>query len=343
MTIPPTLSAPHSDLLAAGVCAARAGVAGNPSDALGGAALAVPVHELCARVELRRSDRLRIRSERSELGWASVTELVQHAARFGHEGGARLVSAAIVTLVNELVRHGIELAPDPFEVVWSTDIPRSVGLAGSSALVIATMRALLQQWHATLAPEVMAALALEAESVELGVAAGWMDRATQAHELPTLVDTRRMHDARGHAIPEMRAVSPREPIELVVAWDPEGAAPSGRLHGGLRERAAAGEPLVHDAVEGLVAAAHAAADAVEHGDHAALRDAVRSTCSWREALGALDATTARLVALAEGEGAAASSAGSGGAVLVVPAPGTSDEVLACFAEHGRPASRVVVE
>ncbi len=341
-----------------GRACARAGVAGNPSDALGGAAFAVPIRGLHATVELRESTRLGVRASRSVAGWSSVAELVEHAGRYGHDGGDRLVSAAIVTLSRHLdaCAAGEHAAADgaaeavqrrdgdvPFEAVWSTDIPRSVGLAGSSAIITATLRALAQRWRYDLEPQVLAALALETEAVELGVAAGWMDRAVQANDRPTLVDTRTCTDHGGHRVPTMTAVRPGAPVALVVAWDPAGAAPSGRLHGELHERAAAGEPLVVRTVERLVEAAGAAADAVERGDLDALADAVDATCELRDALGALDATTAALAASARRHGAAATSAGSGGAVLAVPRSTEAEQLAETFRRHGAQALPLTIE
>lgn len=305
---------------ATGWCAARAGVAGNPSDAIGGAAVAVPVPMLSATVELHDADRLVLRPRHDD-GWSSVHELVAHTDRYGHEGGGRLVSAAIVSLVRWCSEHGVDIDPSPFELRWSTGAPRSVGLGGSSAIVIAALRALCCRWRLELDAPQLAAVALHAEVGELGVAAGWMDRAVQALGAPTFVDTR-----GGGEVPEMRvlAVDPR--LELLVAWDPAGAAPSGRLHAGLRERSAAGEPVVLAAVDRLVDAAVGAADALERGDRDELARAVSQTCDARDRVGALDEATRRLVRVGSEMSAAATSAGSGGAVLVVPPLGATHDV-----------------
>ena len=168
---------------------ARAGLAGNPSDALGGAALAVSVPALRARVRLRAAPRMSVRGPANEASWESIEALAAQVSRFGHEGADRLVTAAIVTLWRHLRALGAPIAdPSPFEVEWASDIPRSVGLAGSSALVVATIRAAAQRWGVELDPATVASLALSAERDELGIAAGWMDRAVQAHDAAVLVE-----------------------------------------------------------------------------------------------------------------------------------------------------------
>ena len=314
-----------------GRATARAGVAGNPSDALGGAALAVPVPTLGARVRLCDADRLRVRREPPEPGWASVSELATLTERLGHDGGDRLVTAAVVTLHRHLCDEGIDHDDAPFEAQWSTDVPRSVGLAGSSALVIATMRALAQRWGIELAAPRLAELALRTEVDELGIAAGWMDRAVQAHAAPTLVDRRVDPDA---ALPHMAVVEPVAPLELLVAWDPAGASPSGRLHGRLRERLAAGDPGLGRLLDQLVDTARTAATALAAADPGSLAELVDRSCELRRRLGALDAVTAGLVEQVRSAGGAATSAGSGGAVLVVPRAAPASELHERLAAAG---------
>lgn len=323
-----------------GRATARAGVAGNPSDALGGAAFAVPVEQLSARVELVDAGSMSVERADRAAPFPSVSALVEHTERYGHDGGDRLVTAAIVTLHHHLRDAGVEVDDRPFRARWSTDIPRSVGLAGSSALVIATLRALLSRWEVDLEAPQVAALALAAESDELGIAAGWMDRAVQAHGRPTLVDTRSL-DADG--VPSMRLVEPATAVELVVAWDASGAAPSGRLHGDLRAALAAGDPVVTGAVDDLVAAAVDAADALADGDLARLSDAVGRSCGLRAQLGALDAATAAMAAAVRAVGGAATSAGSGGAVLAVPGPSGAPSLVEHLAARGWSSSVVLLD
>ncbi len=63
-----------------------------------------------------------------------------------------------------------------------TEIPREVGLGGSSAIVIATLRALCALARSRLDPAATAAIALAVETEDLGIAAGPQDRLIQAHE-----------------------------------------------------------------------------------------------------------------------------------------------------------------
>ena len=97
--------------------------------------------------------------------------------------GADLVSAAVMRL------QRVTGAPvSASEIRWGTNIPRSVGLAGSSAIVIAVLRALCASHAIALAPDALARLALEVETEELGIAAGLQDRIAQVYGGVTFMD-----------------------------------------------------------------------------------------------------------------------------------------------------------
>ena len=103
--------------MASGSAFARAALAGNPSDGYGGAVLAVCVPALAAHAEATR------------------------AARCTSDPPSPLVDAAVA-------RFGRGACA----VRWRTDVPREVGLAGSSAIVTATLRALCALHDDVLAP-----------------------------------------------------------------------------------------------------------------------------------------------------------------------------------------------
>jgi glucuronokinase len=262
---------------------ARAGLAGNPSDAYGGAAVAVPIPALAATVEVEDAPALNVD---------------------GPAEGRRLISAAVA----RLARHaGVD--DEGFEVRWSTTIPREVGLAGSSALIIATMQALCARWELTIPPLELAHMALAIEVDDLGIAAGLMDRAVQAFGVAVLVDG-----------DDARPLSIVAPPRLVVAWSSAGASPSHRVHGPLRARFDAGDATVVEAMVRLAALGRAAAAALEAGDHEALAGCVRTTFAVRVSLRIVCPEVMAMVDALEATGAAATSAGSGGAVVGLLAP-----------------------
>jgi glucuronokinase len=55
-----------------------------------------------------------------------------------------------------------------------------VGLAGSSAIIVATLRCLMEFYDVDIPPEVQPSLALSVERDELKIGAGLQDRVIQA-------------------------------------------------------------------------------------------------------------------------------------------------------------------
>lgn len=304
-----------------GTATARAGLAGNPSDLYEGAVVSIPVPRLTAAVEVADAERLTIRRAGESIGWSSVGELVAQVSRFGHEGGDRLVTAAVARLARAASDGGSRITADAFAVAWNTTIPRSVGLAGSSALVVATMRALCERWGTSIDPVELAVLALEAERDDLGIPAGMQDRIVQAVGAPVHMDFR-----GGASRPMMRRLVPARELRLFVAWTEAAAAPSARYHQVLRERYDA-EPRVRSDMRRLAALADDAATAIERGDGVALADIIDASFAIRSSLAPVAGAQLAMVTAARRAGAAATSAGSGGSIVGIARDGGAVSAL----------------
>jgi len=252
-----------------GSAPARAALAGNPSDGYGGRVLAVALDVLGA--------------------------------------AARAAPAAADDVEGELARAAVarlrrEVGLGPVRVRWRTTVPREVGLAGSSAIVIAVLRALLEVEERALAPDELARLALAVEAEDLGIAAGLQDRLVQCHG--ALLD---MDFARGR----VEALDPALLPPLYIAWHPEAAGPSGAIHAELREREREVRPVM-DELAGLAARAR---DALLAGDDAAFAACVDSSLDARARIMPVHPRVARMAEVARAGGASANSAGSGGAIV----------------------------
>jgi glucuronokinase len=267
--------------------------------------LSTVVPQLSARVEATVSHSLTVAGP--ERSWRSVGELRADAERYGHDGGDRLVTAALVTLDRLLPPEHRRPA---LHVQWSTTIPRSVGLGGSSALVLATMQAALGCWGLDVPPHELAEAALMAETDELGLAAGLADRVAQVWATTVLTDCR-------GAAPVISAVPVHGAPEVLLAWNPAAAGPSDRYHGELRTRFAAGEPGLAGAMAELAGLADAAARALASGDRAGFAEAVDASLEARCALGPVPAAALEPVEALRAAGASVNFAGSGGALVIV--------------------------
>jgi glucuronokinase len=257
--------------MASGRAFARAALAGNPSDGYGGAVLAVCVPALAAHAGATR------------------------AARATSDPPSALVDAAVA-----------RFARGACAVRWRTEVPREVGLAGSSAIVTATVRALCALHDHALRPDDLAEMVLAVEVEDLGIAAGPQDRYAQAHEGLVLMDF-------GAARPRVERLDVALLPPLYLAWRTDAGQTSHAVHGGLRERA--GQAAVRTAMTRLAAHAHAARDALHAGDVTAFAAAVDASYDERAALIDLDPRHVAMVHAARGAGASANYAGSGGAIV----------------------------
>src|SRR4051794_15941423 len=270
---------------ATGSAQARAALAGNPSDGFGGATLAVAVRDFGARAEVRDAPGLEVEPP-NELARAA-------AARLGGEVAVR----------------------------WDCDVPREVGLAGSSAIVVAVLRAMARLRGRTFAPSGLAALALAVETEDLGIAAGLQDRVAQAFGTLVAMEF-------GGAEPVYEPLDPRLLPPLYLAWHAGTAQPSTHVHSDLRQRHAAGDPAVREGMRRLAAHARVARDALLAGDHAAFGRALDGSFDERAGMIELDPRHVRMVEVARAHGATANYAGSGGAIVgTAPDPEAVQDAL----------------
>lgn len=290
---------------------ARAALAGNPSDGYGGAVFGVPVPAFTTTANL--------------VGIESGYEFVDaHSGtdRFGHWSD---VERAVATLradtphclvlgaVATVAAGGGTLRP--FRLRIDTTIPMSVGLAGSSAIVIAALRALLRWDHDVMSPNGLALAALEVETEHLGIAAGLQDRVVQVHGQPMLMrfDREATRSGPGTFTPVVQ----RERLRLLVALRPGSAEPSQVVHGDLRARFEADTGDITAAMSALAGHAIDAAAAFASGDVERLGAAMDSTFDIRTSLLDLSASHVEMIEAARSRGAHANYTGSGGAIVAL--------------------------
>jgi glucuronokinase len=264
----------------ASTCAARAALAGNPSDGFGGAVVAVPIHDLCAVASATEASAFNINAADPDL-----------------ERLLRATADRFEATVHEL---------PPVTLSASTAIPRSVGLAGSSALVIAALRSLAGWTGARWSPIELARLALSVERDVLGIEAGLQDRLVQA--VGDLVAMR--FDPVDFSV-----MTPAAELPLFVAWSPEAAETSDTVHRSLRRRFDGADPKIRAAMAALADQAVRAQTAIETGDLDTLGDSMTRTLDIRMAIIDVGPAQRRLVRTGRQLGAAVNSAGSGGSVV----------------------------
>lgn len=285
---------------------ARVHLAGNPSDGYRGAVLSMTVPTLTATVVATDDEHFSIHGPADR--WDSMASLADETRRLGHDGGDRLVRAALLRL-DRWLDPAVERRPARIE--WSTDIPRSVGLGGSSAIVLATMRAALDLWMVDEPPSDLdlAHLALAAETEDLDISAGLADRTVQAMGGVVLTDCR--------ATPVAVPVTPGRDVALTLLWRAEAAAPSGEYHGRLRAAVADREPGTLAGLERLAALADLGAAALRDGDADGLGRAMDESLDARRQLAPVPPEALVGVDDLRRGGASVNFAGSGGTIVVL--------------------------
>lgn len=255
---------------------ARTAVAGNPSDGYGGAVVSVPVPQLAATATVVSS---------GSPADAPELELVAATRR-------RFALAASLA--------------SPAQISIETTIPRSVGLAGSSAIVIATLRVLAGHHGVVLAPMEIATLAHTIEREDLGIAGGWQDQVIQSHGVPLLME---------FAEPMRQRVLQTTALPLWIAWSTEAGEPSGDSHRDLRSR----EHEVTKVMAELADVARRCAHALDSNDGHTVKECINATFDLRREIMPIAAAHDDMIMTARSAGSAANFAGSGGAIIgVVP-------------------------
>jgi glucuronokinase len=311
---------------------ARAGLLGNPSDMYGGKVISFLLRDFSASVHLWESPQLTFRlhpqHDRTEFG--DLDDLVNSVTRHGYYGMQRVLLATCRRFVAYCQERGLRLRRANFTIEYESDIPRQSGLGGSSAMIIAMLRALLRFYRLpvrALPPAELAELALSVETKELGIAAGLQDRVVQAYGGLTYMDF-----SSGHGVYARldSALLPR----FGLAWVSDrqmGSQESGQVHTPVRFRWEQGDPVVRRAIRGIARCADEGREALEQGDAKKLARLIDRNFELRRAMfgdtGA-ERHNLRLVELARAAGFSAKLPGSGGAALILLAEGGEEARLA---------------
>jgi len=294
---------------------ARAGLLGNPSDGFFGKTIAFSIRNFAAEVTLWESPELEILpSAEDRAHFQSVADLIDQISRFGYYGGVRLIKATIKKFADFFAQRNVALPPRNFTIRYSSNIPRLVGLGGSSAIVTATMRALMRFYDLELPKTILPSLALSAETDELKIPAGLQDRVVQTYEGVVYMDfARHLLEKQGHGHYEPL---PKKSLRNVfVAYRAELAEGSEVVHSGLRVRFERGERAVVDAMKRFAGFAEEGRQALLDGDLDTLARLIDANFDLRRQICPLNPRHVEMVEVARKLGAACKFAGSGGAVV----------------------------
>ncbi len=297
------------------VAHARAGMLGNPSDAYFGRTISVIVKNFSARVVLYEWPELEIiLSRQDRCCFDRLGELVQDVQLNGYYGGLRLIKAAIKRFADYCTEKGIKLHDRNFALRYETDIPRQVGLAGSSAIITAVFRALMLFYEVSIPKPILPGLILSVETREIGIAAGLQDRVAQVYGGLTYMDfNRELMERHGHGCYE--SLDPALLPPLYVAYRTDLSEISGIFHSNIRARWESGEKAVVEAMQHVADLALEGRECLLRGDHVRLGALIDENFDTRASIYKLDPRNVDMVMRARAAGASAHYAGSGGSIL----------------------------
>ena len=326
---------------------ARAGLLGNPSDGYNGKTISVIVRNFRAEVVLYEWDTVDIvLAEHDRARFRTVYDLAQDVTLHGYYGGIRLIKATIKRFVEHCRRRGIELHTENFSVRYSSDIPRQVGLAGSSAIIVATLRCLMDFYGVEIPLEAQPTFVLAIESEELGISAGLQDRVIQCYEGAVYMD----FDPSCARVVDGLTCYRYEPLDpallppLYIGYHGSLGEPTERFHDDIRGRFNRGDRQVVEAMKRFAGLAASGREAVLSRDGVRLSRLIDANFDTRRGIYTLPAWQVKMVETARRRGATAKFAGSGGAIIgTYPDEAVFDALRTDLAEIGCNVIKVQVD
>ncbi|KAI8073514.1 ribosomal protein S5 domain 2-type protein [Gilbertella persicaria] len=308
---------------------ARVGLMGNPSDGFYGKTLSLLISNFWAEVTLipnspddKQLEAIRILPNpvSDPHKFASMASLVGISDIDGYDTGDRLLQACCKVFYTYCQSHQIPIdTHQGFRMMFETNIPRQVGLAGSSAIITALWKALAKFYGVTreqIPLELQASLVLKVEQEELSIAAGLQDRVIQSYGGLVYMDFDRAYmDQHGHGKYESLDVQLLPKLWLAYVADPED---SGKVHSTVKQRFLNGDQEIVTAMKKFGSLTDQARESLENHDHKRFAELMSANFDLRrETYGdsVVGASNLRMIELARQHNCAAKFPGSGGAIV----------------------------
>jgi len=298
---------------------ARAGLLGNPSDGYNGKTISFILRNFWADVVLYEWDSVDIvLAERDRARFRSVYDLAKDVELHGYYGGIRLIKATIKKFVDYCQAQEIALHDQNFSVRYRTNIPQQVGLAGSSAIITATLLALMEFYDVEVLLPVQPTFVLSVEGA-LGIAGGLQDRVIQCYEGMVYMDFApdKAQTVAGLTHYAYERMDPDLLPLIYVAYHATLGEPTEIFHNDIRGRFNRGDPIIVKAMEDFAQLAEDGREAILAHDVARLSQLIDANFDLRNSISVLSAWQIRMVEVARACGASAKFAGSGGAIVGV--------------------------
>ncbi len=293
----------------------RAGLIGNPSDGYFGKTISFSFSNYAAEVVLYESPELEIMPcQKDQSVFGSIHALVNDVELHGYYGGIRLLKATIKKFFDYCRENQIVLHSSNFTIRYKSNIPHGVGLAGSSAIITACMRALMAFYGVTIPKPVQAGLILSAEKEELHIAAGLQDRVIQVYEGMVHMDfAEDIMATRGCGNYEYLDYKLLPPV--YIAYQEDLSEVSDVFHNNIRDRFNRKEKLVVDAMKYWAEITDKFKDALIAGQVNKLGPLLDANFDMRKKVYQISKANLEMIDTARSCGCSAKFTGSGGAIV----------------------------
>ena len=294
---------------------ARAGLLGNPSDGYYGKTISMSVRNFGARITLYQTPELHIKPQEQDVStYKNIYDLYESIQLHGYYGGERLIKASIKKFLEYCNKKKVRLENKNFTIQYQSNIPRQVGLAGSSAIITATMKALIRFYGIPIPQEYLPTLVLDAEKDELGINAGLQDRVIQVYEGCVYMDFEKNH-LMSKEYGKYQSLDPALLPRIYIAYRLDLGKVSGRVLNDIRIRYEAGDRLVIDTLHQIAGLADEGKKAMESHDDAALSALINENFDLRSKIMNINSENMNMIQTARACNVPAKFAGSGGSII----------------------------
>jgi glucuronokinase len=294
---------------------ARAGLIGNPSDGYFGKTISIVIREFSAKVSLTENNAIEfVPNVQDKARYKSLSDFKSSLNNKGYYGAERLFKATLIRFVQYCEKNNLELHDRNFKLSYSSSIPRRVGMAGSSALVTATMRCLLEFYGVEIEKPLLADLIWRIENEELGIGSGLQDRVIQVYEGCVFMDfDKDIMEKQGYG--DYREIDIDLLPNIFVAYRVGMTEGSEVFHNNIRERWDNADQQVIDAMHSFGGFAQEAHDLLVAGRGDEIGPLMDQNFDLRTTLYDLSPGDVSMVELARSVGAHCKFSGSGGAIV----------------------------
>ena len=300
---------------------ARAGLLGNPSDGYFGKTIAFTFTQFGVELVMSESSRIRFQQgEVDDVTFASMEEMSRNLRLYGYYGGIRLLKATAKRFFDYCQEKGLTLPKRNFSVEYKINIPRLVGLSGSSAICSAMLKALMKFYEVEIPLEMQPTICLEAERDELGINCGFQDRVIQVYNGLVFMDFEKSFvESHNHGKYERLYPYSLIPVpcslNLYIAYDANRAEESGKAHKKVKRLFEEKNADVVAAMSEFADIAQKGRDAIVAGRSDELPKLINANFDLRDRIFNVAEENRRMVMTARHCGASAKFAGSGGAIV----------------------------